>query len=338
MSIGARLYNLRENRNLSKTEVAGKLDVSKHTIVRWENDDFEPSKPRLSKISKLYGVSMNWILTGAVTDENELESKLSAVDTDIKPVSVCYETLCDEEIGAMPTFGERLRSLRMRCNWTLIELAAKIGVSKGTLYSWEHSEFFPQEQRQLKIGEIFGISVDWLICGTELDKELLFTTENAEVPGQGWATVTVGERIRYIRIRNKMHFPEFAAVVGVKPHTVSRWENGDFTTGTPRLMKVAESFDVSFEWLQNGTGSEDDVFEGEATDCFEPAEVLYDNIENAAIGHATDVSSDNGTLSPETLKLLHVFEKLSVIHKGQVIGYVDSLCRDALCSEMAQIG
>ena len=338
MSIGARLYNLRKDRNLSKAEAAGKFDVSNNTIIRWENDGFEPSKLRLSKISKFYGVSTNWILTGVVTDENKLESKLSAVDTDIKPVPVCYETLCDEEIGAMPTFGERLRSLRMRCGWTLIELAAKIGVSKGTIYSWEHTGFFPQKKRQLKIAEIFSVPVELLINGTELDKESLFIVENMQVMEQGWAVASVGERIKYIRVRNRMRFPEFAAVVGVKPHTVSRWENGNFTTGAPRLMKIAESFDVSFTWLQDGVGSEDDVFEGEATDCFEPAEVLYDNVENATIGHATDVSVGTDTLSPETLKLLHVFEKLSVIHKGQVIGYIDSLCRDALCSEMAQIG
>lgn len=77
MSIGARLYNLRVNENLSMAELGAKFGIARNTVYRWESNEFAPKRTKLIALAKFYGVSVDWILNGIVTEENELERKLN---------------------------------------------------------------------------------------------------------------------------------------------------------------------------------------------------------------------------------------------------------------------
>lgn len=77
MSIGARLYNLRVNSDLTIADLTKKFDVSRNTIYRWEHNVFAPRRSVLVKLAEFYGVSVDWILKGIVIEENPLEIKLN---------------------------------------------------------------------------------------------------------------------------------------------------------------------------------------------------------------------------------------------------------------------
>ena len=59
---GYRLRELRDSKNLTQTQVAKRLSLSKTTISGYENNIKTPSLDVLVKLSILYGVSADYIL------------------------------------------------------------------------------------------------------------------------------------------------------------------------------------------------------------------------------------------------------------------------------------
>lgn len=75
----------------------------------------------------------------------------------------------------------QLRALRRKCGITMKELGAKIGVAESTISQYETGKRQPDYETLLRIGEYFGVSVDYLLGvekekptaeGSELDKQL----------------------------------------------------------------------------------------------------------------------------------------------------------------------
>ena len=56
-SIGERLYEIRKKRNLSQGELADKLDVSRQTVSKWENNMCLPEAEKLMQLSEVLGVT-----------------------------------------------------------------------------------------------------------------------------------------------------------------------------------------------------------------------------------------------------------------------------------------
>ena len=59
---GYRLRELRENKNMTQTQVAKRLNLSKTTISGYENNIKTPSLDVLIRLSILYGVTADYIL------------------------------------------------------------------------------------------------------------------------------------------------------------------------------------------------------------------------------------------------------------------------------------
>ena len=58
-NIGKRLSEFRKRKGLSQEEVASKLNVSRQSVINWENGDATPSIYYLKDLSNLYGVSID---------------------------------------------------------------------------------------------------------------------------------------------------------------------------------------------------------------------------------------------------------------------------------------
>lgn len=68
-SIGERIYEIRKKRNLSQGELAEKLDVSRQTISKWENNMCMPEVEKLVQLSDTLGVTADYILKGIQKEE-----------------------------------------------------------------------------------------------------------------------------------------------------------------------------------------------------------------------------------------------------------------------------
>ena len=62
--MGERLRYSREKVGLLQKQVDAKIGVSLGTTSRWENESYSPRLRHLMELSKLYQVTMNWLLEG----------------------------------------------------------------------------------------------------------------------------------------------------------------------------------------------------------------------------------------------------------------------------------
>lgn len=71
----------------------------------------------------------------------------------------------------------KLRELRKNCGLTMKELGAEIGVAESTISQYETGKRQPDYETLLKLGEFFGVSVDFLLTGDESKKALTQESE-----------------------------------------------------------------------------------------------------------------------------------------------------------------
>lgn len=57
----------------------------------------------------------------------------------------------------------RLKKLRLDFNMTQADLAKKLGVSNQTLLNWENGIYEPKIAQLIKLADIFGVTIDYLV-------------------------------------------------------------------------------------------------------------------------------------------------------------------------------
>lgn len=87
MNLGQRIYELRKAKNLSQGELADRLDVSRQSISKWENDSSVPELDKLIKMSDIFGVSMDTLIKGSDEDRTAEAPRSMAQSTDATTVS-----------------------------------------------------------------------------------------------------------------------------------------------------------------------------------------------------------------------------------------------------------
>ena len=59
--------------------------------------------------------------------------------------------------------GERILELRTSHNWTQVQLAQKLNVSKQAVSNWENNNILPSIEMLIKLSKIFSTSTDYLL-------------------------------------------------------------------------------------------------------------------------------------------------------------------------------
>ena len=59
--------------------------------------------------------------------------------------------------------GERILELRTAHNWTQVQLAQKLNVSKQAVSNWENNNILPSIEMLIKLSKIFSTSTDYLL-------------------------------------------------------------------------------------------------------------------------------------------------------------------------------
>ena len=67
----------------------------------------------------------------------------------------------------MNTFGERLRHLRSERNLHQSELGEILELSPSAIGSYERNLREPSNYHLIKIADLFGVSLDWLLCRSD---------------------------------------------------------------------------------------------------------------------------------------------------------------------------
>ena len=59
--------------------------------------------------------------------------------------------------------SKRINELRISFNWTQVQLAQKLGVTKQTVSNWENDNIQPSIDMLIKLSDIFNVSTDYLL-------------------------------------------------------------------------------------------------------------------------------------------------------------------------------
>lgn len=66
--------------------------------------------------------------------------------------------------------NETIKKMRVAHNWTQVDLAQKLNVSKQSVSNWENDNIQPSIEMLIKLSGIFGVSTDCLLGLDELQK------------------------------------------------------------------------------------------------------------------------------------------------------------------------
>lgn len=61
-------------------------------------------------------------------------------------------------------FGNRITELRLARNWTQVQLAQKLNVSKQTVSNWENNNILPSIELLIKLARLFSVTTDYLLA------------------------------------------------------------------------------------------------------------------------------------------------------------------------------
>ena len=64
MSIGERILELRKNQNISQTEMAKAMDVSRQAVSKWESDKSSPDTLKLIQLAEYLNTEVEYLATG----------------------------------------------------------------------------------------------------------------------------------------------------------------------------------------------------------------------------------------------------------------------------------
>lgn len=80
MNLGEKIYELRMEKNMSQGDLADKLDVSRQSVSKWENNTAVPDLDKLIKICDVFEISLDE-LTGREKREEKTPNSISDIIT-----------------------------------------------------------------------------------------------------------------------------------------------------------------------------------------------------------------------------------------------------------------
>ena len=64
--------------------------------------------------------------------------------------------------------GQRILEIRSACNWSQVEIAKRLGVTKQTVSNWENGNIQPSIEMLIRLARLFNVSTDYLLGLDEL--------------------------------------------------------------------------------------------------------------------------------------------------------------------------
>ena len=132
----------------------------------------------------------------------------------------------------MSVFAEQLKTLRKINGLTQKELAENVGVQQGAINKWESKQTEPNIEKLVKLADYFDVSLDYLMGG-----KMKNITEEFSLC------------LKKIRMKRKLSQKQIAEELKISQQQYSKWEGGIITPNAETLVRLADYFDVSVDYL-----------------------------------------------------------------------------------------
>lgn len=91
MNIGQRITTLRKEKNISQTELAGLLSVSRQAVSKWEQGLSSPDTTKLIQLAEVLGTEVEYLATGTHPEPGSVV--LNVVETKVEEKVVVREVI-----------------------------------------------------------------------------------------------------------------------------------------------------------------------------------------------------------------------------------------------------
>lgn len=209
MSLGERIYKLRTEKNLSQGDLADALEVSRQSISKWETSGSVPELDKLVKLSEIFDVSLDELITGKEKAEQPLaqqaEPQVIYIEKPVKPsitaaqilgiVLLFCSALC---MVLFACFGQRrdLQDVFILCLpvalWGVICLVTKRPLLWcgwcGSVVWWIYVFVLSAKWEDSALLLIVGIALVAASLGYTI---YLHKKERIHIPAWGWAVLSL---------------------------------------------------------------------------------------------------------------------------------------------------
>ena len=104
MNLGENIYRLRTEQNMSQGDLADRLDVSRQSVSKWENNSAVPELDKLVKMAEIFGITLDGLVNGSC--EAKLAAPPEPPQQELPPVVVKQRLAPQQILGiALLSFG-----------------------------------------------------------------------------------------------------------------------------------------------------------------------------------------------------------------------------------------
>lgn len=190
------IKQLRKEAGLTQDELGRKLGVIKQTISSWENNISVPSTETLTTLSKLFGVSVDYLL-GLSSD--------SPNDNPSRDKGFFFFFFFDDK-DLQEVFVSALKTALETQNMTVSELCEKTEIDVDTCNQYLTGEHAPTLEHLVELSKALDVSIDYLLGQvpkiSQAEKKLLNAFENLTEDNQDIIIGKTKELLREQRFDN----------------------------------------------------------------------------------------------------------------------------------------
>ena len=124
MTLGQRIKTLRTDKGLTQKDLADQLHVTFQTVSKWENDENEPDISTLKELAKIFGCSIDELVSGEEesaesnnaeqSGTNQEESKYSVGDAEADLAACKTSAECQALADKLATKGDEYKNIRSK--------------------------------------------------------------------------------------------------------------------------------------------------------------------------------------------------------------------------------
>lgn len=190
------IKQLRKEAGLTQDELGRKLGVIKQTISSWENNISVPSTETLTTLSKLFGVSVDYLLGLSSDNPNDNPSRDKGF----------FFFFFFDDKDLQEVFVSALKTALETQNMTVSELCEKTEIDVDTCNQYLTGEHAPTLEHLVELSKALDVSIDYLLGQvpkiSQAEKKLLNAFENLSEDNQDIIIGKTKELLREQRFDN----------------------------------------------------------------------------------------------------------------------------------------
>lgn len=258
-TIGERLKSARKEAGLLQEEVAEHFNITQQAYQVWESGKRNPKKETIQKLADYFNVSYAYLAgVESPLESAEILFKNKVKELELTPEqeeqfkSSIYNFILqkgnqynNQEISP-ESFAKRLKRLRKEAHLTQQDVADYFKTSPQSYAQWEKGQRSPSKESLEKLASYFGVSISYLVGESDTIDYGAF--EEQSTPTQLSDDKTFIERLKELRKQSGLTQQQLATT----QQNIAFWETGRQRPKQPSLIKLANYFNVSIDYLLVG--------------------------------------------------------------------------------------